>query len=57
MAHNKPLILSNISVFKEITESKGLFLIQILIQSIANSIKNVVEDTKISNELVNMEEK
>lgn len=52
MAHNKPLILSNISVFKEITESKGVYFDPNIIQSIANSIKNVVEDTKISNELI-----
>ena len=51
MAHNKPLILSNISVFKEITENKGVYFDPNKIKSIANSIENVLEDTKISIEL------
>ena len=51
-AKNCPIACSNINVFKEITESKGVYFDPNIIQSIANSIKNVVEDTKISNELI-----
>ena len=51
MAYEKPFILSNIEVFKEITENQGVYFEPLKVESIAAAISKVRENPLISEEL------
>ena len=51
MAYEKPFILSNIEVFKEITENQGVYFEPLNVRSIAAAILKVCENPSISKKL------
>jgi len=51
MAYEKPFILSNIEVFKEITENQGVYFEPLKVESIASAISKVCDNPAISREL------
>lgn len=51
MAFGKPFILSNIEVFKEITQNQGVYFEPLKIQSIAEAILQVLESHSVSDQL------
>ena len=52
MAFNKPVILSDINVFKEITEDQGVYFDPKDIWSIGEKIRKVTEDPNLSSRLI-----
>jgi len=51
MACSKPFILSNIDVFMEITQNQGIYFEPLNKDSIAQAIRQVMEDPSIANQL------
>ena len=52
MAFNEPVILSDINVFKEITEDQGVYFDPKDILSIGEKIRKVTEDPNLSSRLI-----
>jgi glycosyltransferase involved in cell wall biosynthesis len=52
MASNKPMVLSNTEIFREITENKYIYFDQFDPHSIANKIKFVLENKKIQKDMI-----
>lgn len=53
MASSKPMVLSNLEVFREITENKYVYFDEYDPLSIANKIKYVMKNKKIQKKMVN----
>jgi glycosyltransferase involved in cell wall biosynthesis len=51
MAYSKPFILSNLEVFKEITENQGVYFDPLSPESIANVTDSTLNNSKFLNEL------
>lgn len=52
MAADKPMVLSDIPVFREITQSQGLYFAPYNVEAIADAIEKVCTSTDVQNDLV-----